>query len=173
MSHSIYLSPDELSRVVVQAAMNADEQGFWTGPQPIAENAVQHLVQFLGLMLGGDDDVDPREMKVFADVFRAAKGGHPTEDELREAVGRSVELADDPDAVADFLTATPEYLRSIIAMDQARGTRNANQVVAALSGLGLAVLAADGQAVLEEDAVFTTHLDHLRGELQSLGLLDG
>lgn len=170
MNHSIYLSPDELSRVVVQAAVNAHEQGFWTGPRPIAEDAVAHLVRFLGLLLAGDDDISPREMDVFADVFFAASGERPSHEELRAAVLDSVLLADDPDALQDFLVSTPDYLRAVMAMDRERGTRNADQVVTALSGLGLAVLAADGQAVVEEDAIFITHLNHLRGELDAQGV---
>jgi hypothetical protein len=42
--------------------------------------------------------------------------------------------------------------------------------VTALGGLGLAVLAADGQAAEEEDSIFTTHLNHLRGELDASGV---
>lgn len=170
MNHSIYLSPDELSRLVVEAAVNADEQGFWNEPRPIAEDAVSHLVRFLGLLLAGDDDISPRELDVFADVFAAASGERPPHEELRASVLDSVLLADDPDALQDFLVSTPGYLRAVMAMDRERGTRNADQVVTALSGLGLAVLAADGQAVAEEDAIFITHLNHLRGELDAQGV---
>ncbi|HYJ78425.1 MAG TPA: hypothetical protein VEW03_02390, partial [Longimicrobiaceae bacterium] len=137
---------------------------------PIAEDAVQHLVRFLGLLLGGDDDVDARELAVFGDVFAAASGEHPGDDDLRATVLESVRIADDPDALQDFLAETPAYLRAVLAMDRERGTRNANQVVTALSGLGLAILAADGKAAVEEDSVFITHLNHLRGELESQGL---
>ena len=170
MNHSIHLSPDELSRLVVEAAVNAEQEGYWRGPGPIAEDAVRHLVRFLGLLLGGDDDVDLKEMDVFADVFSAVSGTPPSAEDLRRAVDEAVEIADDPEAVNEFLTTTPGYLRAVVAMDQERGTRNANQVVTALSGLGLAVLAADGRAEVEEDAVFITHLEHLRRELESLGL---
>ncbi|HEX8695923.1 MAG TPA: hypothetical protein VF746_26135 [Longimicrobium sp.] len=170
MNHSIYLSPDELSRLVVEAAVNADEQGFWNGPRPIAEDAVGHLVRFLGLLLAGDDDISPKEMDVFADVFAAAAGERPPHEELRASVLDSVLLADDPDALQEYLVSTPDYLRAVMAMDRERGTRNADQVVTALSGLGLAVLAADGQAAVEEDAIFITHLNHLRGELEAQGV---
>jgi hypothetical protein len=170
MNTSIYLSPDELSRLVVEAAVNADEQGFWEGPGPIAEDAVRHLVRFLGLLLGGDDHIDARELEVFGKVFSAASGERPADQDLRIAVLESVEIATDPDALHEFLATTPAYLRAILAMDQARGTRNADQVVTALSGLGLAVLAADGRSELEEESVFTIHLNHLRGELAALGL---
>jgi hypothetical protein len=169
MSHSIHLRPDELAKLVVQAASNAEAEGYWTGTNPLAEDAARHLVTFLGLLLGGDGDVDDDELKIFQEVWTAATGGTPTEDELRSSVTRSVNLADDPDALQDYLLATPPYLQAVIAMDRERGTRNAEQVVTALSGLALAVLAADGKAEPEEDSVFTTHLNHLRGEVRGLG----
>lgn len=166
----IHLPPDELSRLVVEAAVNAEEQGYWRGAEPIADDAVRHLVRFLGLLLAGDDDLDPREMRIFGKVFAAAGGQAPPHDDLRLAVLESVEIATDPDALYEFLNTTPDFLRAIVAMDQERGTRNANQVVTALGGLALAILAADGQETFEEDSVFTTHLNHLRGELATLGL---
>lgn len=170
-NRSIHLQPDELSRLVVEAAVNADEQGYWRrGGTPIGENAVRHLVGFLGLLLGGDDDVDAKELSVLGEVFAAASGAHPSDDELRQAVRESVAIADDPDEVNAFLTTTPDYLLAVMAMDAERGTRNADQVVTALSGLALAVLAADGRAEIEEDAVFTTHLEHLRRDLSERGL---
>jgi hypothetical protein len=169
-NRSIHLEPDELSRLVVEAALNADEQGYWKQPRPIAEDAVKHLVAFLGLLLGGDDDVDATELNVLGEVFAAATGAHPSEAELRAAVNESVTVADDPDAVNAFLCTTPPFLAAVMAMDQERGTRNADQVVTALSGLALAVLAADGRAEVEEDAVFTTHLEHLRRELSTRGI---
>lgn len=169
MNHSIHLRPDELSRLVVQAASNAENEGYWTGPSPIAQDAARHLITFLGLLLGGDDHVDEKELKIFEEVWTAATGGAPSEDELRTSVTRSVNLADDPDALQEYLTSTPPYLQAVIAMDRERGTRNAEQVVTALSGLALAVLAADGQAAAEEDSVFTTHLNHLRNELSTDG----
>ncbi|MBD0319529.1 MAG: hypothetical protein ICV87_04295 [Gemmatimonadetes bacterium] len=169
MSHSIHLSPDELSRLVVEAAVTADEQGYWSAPRTAAEDAVHHLTHFLGLLAGGDDDLSPTELEIFADVFRAASGEHPSDDVLRLSVADSVRLADDPDALQDFLTATPAYLDAIVAMDRERGTRNAHQVVTALSGLALAMLAADGRAEAEEDSIFTTHLGHLRSRVASLG----
>ena len=55
-------------------------------------------------------------------------------------------------------------------MDRERGTRNAGQVVTALSGLGVAMLTADGREAEEEDSIFTTHLNHLRGELDVHGV---
>jgi len=169
-NRSIHLQPDELSRLVVEAAVNADEQGYWRGDTTIGENTVRHLVGFLGLLLGGDDDVDAKELGVLGEVFAAASGAHPGDAELRDRVRESVAIADDPDAVNAFLTTTPDYLAAVMAMDAERGTRNADQVVTALSGLALAVLAADGLAEIEEDAVFTTHLEHLRRELSSRGL---
>ena len=170
MSHSIHLSPDELSRLVVEAAVTADEQGYWSAPRPAAEDAVHHLTHFLGLLAGGDDDLSPPELEIFGEVFRAASGEHPSEDALRRTVAESVRLADDPDALQDFLIATPAYLDAIVEMDRERGTHNARQVVTALSGLALAMLAADGRAVPEEDSIFTTHLGHLRSRVASLGV---
>jgi hypothetical protein len=170
MSHSIHLQPDELARLVVQAAANAQDEGYWNSDGFAADDAARHLTRYLGLMLGGDNDVNPHEMRVFAQVCAAATGREAAEDELLAAVREAVSIADDPDAVGDFLLTTPRFLRAVIAMDRERGTRNAEQVVTALSGLAIAVLAADGRAEVEEDAVFTTHLNHLRGELQSLGL---
>jgi hypothetical protein len=169
MNHSIHLQPDELSRLVVQAAANAQSEGFWKGPGTAAEDAGRHLVRVLGLLLGGDDDVDTRELNLFAQVHAAATGEHLAHDELLAAVDESVAIADDPERVEAFLTTTPPFLRAVIEMDRSRGTRNAEQVVTAISGLALAVLAADGKAEPEEDAVFTTHLEHLRRELATLG----
>ena len=37
---------------------------------------------------------------------------------------------------------------------------------------GLAVLTADGRAAEEEDSIFTTHLNHLRGELDTQGVAE-
>jgi hypothetical protein len=170
MSHSIHLQPDELSRMVVQAAGNAQEQGYWTGDGTAAADAARHLTNYLGLLLGGDNDVSPHEMRIFRKVCLAATGRDISDDELDESVRQAVAIADDPDGVEDFLLTTPPFLRAVIAMDRDRGTRNAEQVVTALSGLALAMLAADGKAEVEEDAVFTTHLNHLRGELAQLGL---
>ncbi|HET7231281.1 MAG TPA: hypothetical protein VFJ16_14830 [Longimicrobium sp.] len=170
MSHSIHLQPDELSRLVVQAATNAQNEGFWTGSGGAAEDAARHLTRYLGLLLGGDNDVSPHEMRIFREVCDAATGRSLGDDELAQSVTDAVAIADDPDAVEDFLLTTPPFLRAVIEMDRARGTRNAEQVVTALSGLALAMLAADGKAELEEDAVFTTHLNHLRGELARDGL---
>ncbi|HEY0152987.1 MAG TPA: hypothetical protein VGB92_13375 [Longimicrobium sp.] len=169
MTHSINLSPDELSRLVVEAAVNADEQGYWSGPGTAAENAVAHLTRFLGVLAGGDDDLNEHELELFGEVFRAATGEHPSDDVLRRSVAESVQLADDPDALHDYLMATPAYLESVLAMDRERGTQNTRQVVTALSGLALAMLAADGRAEPEEDSVFTTHLGHLRARMEALG----
>jgi hypothetical protein len=170
MSYPIQLPPDELARLVVQAAENAQAQGYWTGADDIRHDAVRHLVHFLGLLLAGDDDVNVREMAVFTRVVNAIRESEASEDELREGVMESVELTSDPDALHAFLGETPAYLRAVVAMDRERGTRNADQVVTALGGLGLAVLAADGQAAEEEDSIFTTHLNHLRGELDASGV---
>lgn len=168
MSHSIHLQPDELSRLIVDAAANAQQEGFWSGNGSAADDAVRHLTRYLGLMLGGDNDVSPHEMRIFRQVCAAATGREAGDDELLASVRDAVHIADDPDAVEDFLLTTPPFLRAVIAMDRQRGTRNAEQVVTALGGLALAVLAADGKAEVEEDAVFTTHLNHLRDELRSL-----
>ena len=170
MKYEIQLPPDELARLVVQGALNAEEQGYWRGPGPIRDDAVRHLVHFLGLLLAGDDDVNPREMDVFTRVVTAVSDGGETRDELRTGAMESVELANDPDALHAFLGETPAYLRAVIEMDRERGTRNADQVVTALGGLGLAILAADGKAAEEEDSIFTTHLNHLRGELDAVGV---
>ena len=170
MTHSIHLSPDELSRLVVQAAVTADEQGYWSAPRSAADDAVYHLTHFLGLLAGGDDDLSPAELEIFGEVFRAASGKHPSEDALRRTVAESVRVADDPDALHDFLTATPAYLEAVVAMDRERGTHNARQVVTALSGLAVAMLAADGRAEAEEDSIYTTHLGHLRSLVASLGV---
>jgi hypothetical protein len=170
MSHSIHLQPDELSRMVVQAATNAQEQGYWTGGGSAADDAARHLTDYLGLLLGGDNDVSPHEMRIFRKVCCAATGLDLSDDDLDQSVRDAVAIADDPDRVEDFLLTTPPFLRAIIEMDRDRGTRNAEQVVTALSGLALAMLAADGKAEIEEDAVFTTHLNHLRGELAKDGL---
>ena len=169
MNRSIHLQPDELSKLVVQAASNAQSEGFWAGDGSAAEDAARHLVAFLGLLAGGDDHVDEREMNLFAQIYAAATGQHLPEDELLASVRESVRVADDPEAVGAFLTTTPPFLRAVIDMDRARGTRNAEQVVTAMSGLALALLAADGRAEIEEDAVFTTHLGHLRREIETLG----
>ena len=170
MGHSIHLQPDELSRLVVQAAANAQNEGFWSGDGSAADDAARHLTRYLGLMVGGDNDVSPHEMRIFQQVCAAATGQESTDDELMASVRDAVRIADDPEAVEDFLLATPPFLRAVIAMDRARGTHNAEQVVTALSGLALAMLAADGKAEVEEDAVFTTHLNHLRDELRANGL---
>lgn len=170
MSYHIQLPPDELARLVVQAAENAQAQGYWTGEGDARHDAVQHLVHFLGLLLAGDDDVNPREMDVYTRVVNAVADARSSHDELRQGAMESVEITSDPDALHAFLGETPAYLRAIVAMDRALGTRNADQVVTALGGLGLAVLAADGKAAEEEDSIFTTHLNHLRGELDASGV---
>jgi hypothetical protein len=169
MNRSIHLSPDALARLVIQAATNAQEQGYWRGPGTAAHDAVEHLSRFLGLLAGGDDDLNPREISVLGEVFRAARGETPGDAELRASIAGSVALADDPDALQDFLLATPPYVEAIAAMDRERGTHNTHQVVTSLSGLALAMLSADGRAAPEEDSAFTTHLNHLRGVAQGLG----
>lgn len=170
MSYNIQLPPDELARLVVQAAVNAQEQGFWKGEGDARHDAVRHLVHFLGLLLAGDDDVNAREMDVYHRVVNAVTDAQSSRDELRTGAMESVEITSDPDALHAFLGETPAYLRAIVEMDRERGTRNADQVVTALGGLGLAVLAADGVAAEEEDSIFTTHLNHLRGELDASGV---
>ncbi|HEX2080825.1 MAG TPA: hypothetical protein VHG08_24180 [Longimicrobium sp.] len=172
MRYNIDLAPGELAGLVVQAAANADEQGYWTGPGSIRDDAVRHVTRFLGLLLAGDDDVNPRELDVYSQAVRGASGGEASHDDLRAGAMETMELANDPDALHAFLGETPAYLRAIVAMDRERGTRNASQVVTALGGLGLAVLTADGRAAEEEDSIFTTHLNHLRGELDAQGVVD-
>ena len=171
MNRSIHLQPAELTKLIVQAASNAQAEGYWTAPGSAGDDAARHLVRYLGLLVGGDDDFSAEEMALFAQIHRAATGGDASADELHHVVGEAVEIADDPDAVQDFLCTTPPFLQAVIAMDRERGTRNAEQVVTALSGLALAALAADGRAEIEEDAVFTTHLEHLRRELRDGGLV--
>ena len=170
MSYNIQLPPDELARLVVQAAVNAQEQGYWKGEGDARHDAVRHLVHFLGLLLAGDDDVNAREMDVYHRVVNAVTDAESSRDELRTGAMESVEITSDPDALHAFLGETPAYLRAIVEMDRERGTRNADQVVTSLSGLGLAILAADGKAAEEEDSIFTTHLNHLRGELDVSGV---
>ena len=170
MSYNIQLPPDELARLVVQAAVNADAEGYWHGEGPIRDDAVRHLVHFLGLLLAGDDDVNAREMDIFTRVVNAVSPGESSHDDLLAGAMESVELTSDPDALHAFRGETPAYLRAVVEMDRERGTRNADQVVTALGGLGLAILAADGQAAEEEDSIFTTHLNHLRGELDASGV---
>lgn len=169
MNHSIHLSPGEMSRLVVQAAVTASEQGYWLGSRSAADDAAAHLAHFLGLLAGGDDDLSRSELAVFGEVIGAVLGARPGDDALRRSIEQSVRTADDPDALHDFLTATPAYLEAVVAMDRERGTHNARQVVTALSGLALAVLAADGRAEAEEDSIFTTHLGHLRRVVDALG----
>ena len=106
---------------------------------------------------------------MFGQVFRATSGEQPADDLLRSSIAGSVRTADDPDALHDFLTATPAYLQAVLAMDRERGTHNTRQVVTALSGLALAVLAAAVRAEPEEDSIFTTHIGHLRELVEELG----
>lgn len=170
MNYDINVAPDELARLVVQAAENAEAQGYWTGTGPIARDAVQHLTRFLGLLLAGDDDINRRELTVYSQALRGASGAETSHDDLRAAAMETMEMANDPDALHAFLGETPEYLRAVVAMDRERGTRNAGQVITALSGLGVAMLTADGRDAEEEDSIFTTHLNHLRGELDVHGV---
>ena len=74
MNYDINVAPDELARLVVQAATNAEAQGYWTGTGPIADDAVQHLTRFLGLLLAGDDDINRRELTVYSQALRGASG---------------------------------------------------------------------------------------------------
>jgi hypothetical protein len=170
MTHSIHLNTGELARLIVQAAANAQAQGFWSGEGDASDDAAGHLTRYLGLLLGGDNDVDEDELRIFRDVCAAATGSTSTDEQLLASIRDAVHVADDPDEVEEFLLTTPPFLSAVMEMDRARGTRNAEQVVTALSGLALAMLAADGRAEVEEDAVFTTHIGHLRRELASLGL---
>ncbi|CAA9355210.1 MAG: hypothetical protein AVDCRST_MAG89-3377, partial [uncultured Gemmatimonadetes bacterium] len=170
VNHATNLPPDELARMIVQAAEQADQQGYWHGEGAVTEDAARHLTHFLGLLMAGDDDLHRRELDVYGRVFHAAGKGEHSHDDLRTAAMESMEMANDPDALHAFLTDTPAYLRAILEMDRERGTHNADQVVTALSGLGLAILTADGRETVEEDSLFTTHLNHLRGELDVYGV---
>ncbi|HEX8391180.1 MAG TPA: hypothetical protein VF665_02390 [Longimicrobium sp.] len=170
MTLPLRLPPDALARMVIDAATQAGAQGYWTGAHPIHDDAVRHMVRFLGLLLAGDDDLAASEIEVYGRVFEAVSGHRPAADELRAAAMESVELASDPDGLHAFLMETPAYLAAVLEMDRERGTRNADQVVTALSGLGVAILAADGHAAPEEDSIITTHLNHLRGELDRYGV---
>lgn len=170
MTEPIHLPPDHMARLVVAAATNAEEQGFWSGTGAAAHDALQHLARFLGLLLAGDDELHATELSLFGRVFEAVSGDLPSDQVLRATAMSSLELASDPDALYAFLQDTPAYLRAVIAMDRARGTRNADQAVAALGGLALAMLAADGREATEEDSILTTHLNHLRGVLQAEGV---
>jgi hypothetical protein len=169
MNRSIHLAPVELTNLVIQAARNAESEGFWKGDITAGEDAARHLVRLLGLLLGGDNDVNLNEIALLGEVFQAATGTEASNEQLLESVKESVALADDPEAVNQFLCATPPFMQAVLDMDRARGTRNAEQVVAAMSGLTLGMLAADGKSEIEEVAVFTTHLGHLRGEVAKLG----
>ena len=166
----IRLPPDELARLVVDAATTADREGFWSGAGTAARDALQHLSRFLGLLLAGDDELHAAELELFGRVFEAVSGDRPSEQVLRATAMSSVEMASDPDALYAFLQETPEYLRALVAMDRERGTRNAEQAVTALGGLALGMLTADGREAAEEDSILTAHLNHLRGVLQSEGV---
>jgi len=168
MNRSFHLNATELTGLVLQAARNAESEGFWSGESSAGEDAARHLVRLLGLLLGGDNDIDLNEIELFGQVFAAATGEHASDQQLLDSVKESVAIADDPEAVNRFLCTTPAFLQAVLAMDRARGTRNAEQVVTAISGLTLGMLAADGKAEIEEDAVFTTHLDHLRKEVAAI-----
>src|SRR5688500_2128704 len=149
MNYDINVAPDELARLVVQAAENAQANGYWYGTGPIAQDAVQPLTRFLGLLLAGDDDINRREPTVCSQVLRGATGTETSHEGLRAAAMETMEMANDPGALHAFLGETPEYLRAVVAMDRERGTRNAGQVVTALSGLGVAMLTADGREAEE------------------------
>lgn len=170
MTDPIRLPPDDLARLVLDAAAAADAEGFWRGPGTAAHDALQHLGRFLGLLLAGDDEFHAAELALFGRVFEAVSGSVPSDEVLRATAMSSVELASDPDALYAFLQGTPAYVEAVVAMDRARGTRNAEQVVTSLGGLALAMLAADGRDAAEEDAIFTTHLNHLRGVLEQAGV---
>jgi hypothetical protein len=173
MTDPIRLPPDELAQLVTEAAASADREGFWSGGMPAAHDALRHLARFLGLLLAGDDELHRTELALYGRVFEAVSGERPSDDVLRATAMSSVEMASDPDALYAFLQETPAYLSAVVAMDRERGTRNGEQVVTALSALALAMLAADGREAAEEDAVVTTHLNHLRGVLEEAGVASG
>jgi hypothetical protein len=170
MTDPIRLPADDLARLIVSAAATADAEGFWTGATPASHDALQHLGGFLGLLIAGDDDLHEAELSLFGRVFQAVSGDLPSDEVLRATAMSSVEMASDPDAMYAFLQRTPPYLRAVVEMDRARGTRNAEQVVTALGGLALAALAADGREAAEEDSILTAHLNHLRGVLEREGV---
>ena len=170
MSHPTNLPPDHLARMVVDAAATAEAAGFWQGDGSAGHDAFQHLARFLGLLLAGDDEMHAAELALFGRVFAEIAGDRPSDEVLRATAMSSMELASDPDALYAFLQSTPAYLRALVEMDRARGTRNADQAVTAISGLALAMLAADGREAAEEDSILTTHLNHLRGVLQHEGV---
>jgi hypothetical protein len=153
MSDPIRLPADELARLVVDAAASADAEGFWSGSGSAAQDALQHLGRFLGLLLAGDDELHAAELSLFGRVFEAVSGDVPSDQVLRATAMTSVEMASDPDALYAFLQETPAYLEAVVAMDRERGTHNAEQVVTSLGGLALAMLAADGREAAEEDAI--------------------
>jgi len=170
MTADLNLSPYTLFRSIVEAAQLADQKGYWPDEQPIGESAAEHMLRFLSLLTAGDGEINPRELDVFDALFAAA-GERQPHDYLRELVSSTAEaIGDDPDELNDFLTETPAYLEAIMDMDRAEGTRAASRTVASLSGLALTILAADGREEVEEHVIFTTHIGHLRRELDEAGL---
>jgi hypothetical protein len=170
MTAELNLSPYTLFRSIVEAATLADQKGYWPDEQPIGESAADHMLRFLSLLCASDGDINAKELDVFDALFAAA-GERQPQDYLRELVASTADaIGEDPDELSDFLTETPAYLEAIMDMDRAEGTRAASRAVAALSGLALTILAADGREEVEEHAIFTTHIGHLRRELDEAGL---
>lgn len=170
MTADLNLSPFTLFRSIVDAATLADQKGYWPDENPIAEGAAEHMLRFLSLLCAGDGEINARELDVFDALF-AASGERQPPEYLRELVGSTADaIGSDPDELNDFLTDTPAYLEAVMDMDRSEGTRAASRIVASLSGLALTVLAADGREEMEEHAIFTTHIGHLRRELDEAGL---
>lgn len=170
MHADLNLSPYTLFRSIVEAAALADQRGYWPDQESIEENAAEHMLRFLSLLCERDGEINNRELDVFDALFAAA-GERQSQDTLRDLVAAtSASIGEDPDELHDFLTDTPAYLQAIMDMDRAEGTRTSSRAVAALSGLALSILAADGREEIEEHALFTTHVGHLRREVDSAGL---
>jgi len=172
MTPSSNVSPAELSRLILRAADTADAVGFWTGSGPIAANATTHIVRFLGLILAGDQDLHPKELNLYGRVMQAVLGERPTHDDLQVAALEGLDAATDPAALDAFIRSTPEYLAALIEMDRVKRTREAKRVVEALGQLGYAVLEADGRATTEEGRIFRGHINHLREQLESAGVMN-
>ena len=170
MNADLNLSPYTLFRSIVEAAQLADQRGYWADEQSIGESAAEHMLRFLSLLCASDGEINARELDVFDALFAAAGERQPL-DYLRELVASTADaIGEDPDELGEFLTETPAYLDAVMDMDRAEGSRAASRSVAALSGLALTILAADGREEVEEHAVFTTHIGHLRRELDQAGL---
>ena len=165
-------APADLSTLILRAAATADTVGFWPGPGSVAADATTHIVRFLGLILAGDQDLHPRELNLYGRVIQATLGERPTHDDLQVAAMEALDQATDPEGLDAFIRSTPAYLRSLIEMDRAHRTREARRVVEALGALGYAILEADDRAAAEEGYILRGHINHLRGELATAGVME-